>query len=164
MLSHCLMLHRTMTSCHVNTYCWIVGPKVPLHVQSSGESCAVALGVGSSYENKINPEKRVSNLTFIFKNCHKSDKWRSNLFISMLWEVDIVLSDILEICLCGTVFCFLQICLVQTYFPLLACCYAVAMCYAIARCVYDVITYHMTSYNVPYDLWMNGAMIYLTIA
>ncbi len=31
----------------------------------------------------------------------------------MLCEVDIVLSDILEICLFGTIFCFLQICLVH---------------------------------------------------
>ncbi len=51
-------------------------------------------------------------------------------------------------------FCFLQICLVQIYFPLLT---NVAMCSPIVRCVYDM-------YNVPYDLWMNGTMIYLTIA
>ncbi len=39
----------------------------------------------------------------------------------MLWEVDIVLSDVLEIpCLCGTIFCFLQICLVSM---LLCSCY-----------------------------------------
>ncbi len=64
--------------------------------------------------------------------------------------------------LCGTIFWFLQITPVMHYFPLLACCYAVAIFYAIVRHLYDVITDHMTSYNVLHNLWMNGWMIYLT--
>ncbi len=61
-------------------------------------------------------------------------------------------------------FWFLHICPLQTYFPLLACCYAVAMCEAIIKHIHDVITYPMVSYNGLYDLWLNGAMVYLTIA
>ncbi len=66
--------------------------------------------------------------------------------------------------LCGTISWFLQITPVWDYFPLLGCCYAIARSWTIIRCVYDITTDPMMSYNVPYDLWMNGEMIYLTIA